>query len=43
MVDLLRSRGYDVLTFYEAGQANRKIPDDEVLMYATNVARIVIT
>ena len=43
MVDLLRSRGYDVLTSYEAGQANQKIPDDEVLRYATNVGRIVIT
>jgi predicted nuclease of predicted toxin-antitoxin system len=43
MVDLLRRRGYDVLTSYEAGQANQKIPDDEVLMYATNAGRIVIT
>jgi predicted nuclease of predicted toxin-antitoxin system len=43
MVDLLRSRGYDVLTSYEAGQANQKIPDDEVLMYATNAGRVVIT
>lgn len=43
MVDLLRLRGYDVLTSYEAGQANQKIPDDEVLMYATNSGRIVIT
>ncbi|MEG4028717.1 MULTISPECIES: DUF5615 family PIN-like protein [unclassified Microcoleus] len=43
MVNLLRSRGYDVLTSYEAGQANQKIPDDEVLMYATNAGRIVIT
>ena len=43
MVNLLRARGYDVLTSYEAGQANQKIPDDEVLMYATNAGRIVIT
>ena len=43
MVNLLRGRGYDVLTSYEAGQANQKIPDDEVLMYATNAGRIVIT
>jgi predicted nuclease of predicted toxin-antitoxin system len=43
MVDLLRSRGYDVLTSYEAGQANQKIPDDEVLMYAINAGRTVIT
>jgi len=43
MVNLLPARGYDVLTSYEAGQANQKIPDDEVLMYATNAGRIVIT
>lgn len=43
MVYLLRSLGYDVLTSYEAGQANQKIPDEQVLIYATNAARIVIT
>ena len=32
MVNLLRVRGYDVLTSSGAGQANQKIPDDEVLM-----------
>ena len=42
MVDLLRSRGYDVLTSYETGQANQKIPDYEVLMYAINAGRVVI-
>ena len=43
MVYLLRSLGYDVLTSYEAGQANQKIPDEQVLIYATNAGRIVIT
>ncbi|GET43983.1 DUF5615 family PIN-like protein [Microseira wollei] len=43
MVYLLRSLGYDVLTSYEAGQANQKIPDERVLIYATNAGRIVIT
>lgn len=43
MVNLMRSAGYDVLTSYESGQANQKIPDDEVLMYATNAGRVVIT
>lgn len=43
MVNLLRSFGYDVLTSYEAGQANQKIPDDEVLIYATNRGRVLIT
>jgi hypothetical protein len=27
----LRRLGHDVLTSYEAGQANQKIPDDQVL------------
>ena len=31
MVNLLRSKGHDVLTSYEAGQANQGIPDDVVL------------
>ncbi|MFB2979785.1 DUF5615 family PIN-like protein [Microseira sp. BLCC-F43] len=43
MVYLMRSLGYDVLTSYEAGQANQKIPDEGVLIYATNAGRIVIT
>ena len=42
-VILLRRLGYDVLTSYEAGQANRGIPDDEVLAYATGQNRAVIT
>jgi len=43
MVDLMRGMSYDVLTSYEAGQANRKIPDHVVLEYATRAGRIVIT
>lgn len=43
MVDLMRGMSYDVLTSYEAGQANQKIPDNVVLEYATRVGRIVIT
>lgn len=39
----LRQLGYDVLTSYEAGQANQGIPDDEVLNFATQSDRIVIT
>jgi Domain of unknown function (DUF5615) len=31
MVKLLRAEGYDVLTSYEAGQANQGIPDHRVL------------
>ncbi len=43
MVNLLRTEGYDVLTSYEAGQANQGIPDDVVLQYATATGRILIT
>ncbi|NJL61286.1 MAG: DUF5615 family PIN-like protein [Methylacidiphilales bacterium] len=43
MVNLLRAEGYDVLTSYEAGQANQGISDDLVLQYATTASRILIT
>jgi predicted nuclease of predicted toxin-antitoxin system len=43
MVNLLRAEDYDVLTSYEAGQANQSIPDDRVLQYATTTNRILIT
>ena len=43
MVRLMRGLGYDILTSYEAGQANQKIPDDQVLNYATNLGRIILT
>lgn len=43
MVNLLRSLGYDVLTSYEAGKANQKIPDQEVLRYAIDAGRILMT
>jgi predicted nuclease of predicted toxin-antitoxin system len=39
----LRKLGYDVLTSYEAGQANQGIPDSEVIVYATEQNRVVIT
>ena len=42
-VIILRKLGYDVLTSYEAGQANRGIPDDKVLAYASKQSRAVIT
>jgi predicted nuclease of predicted toxin-antitoxin system len=43
MVNLLRAEEYDVLTSYDAGQANQGIPDDQVLQYATSTKRILIT
>lgn len=35
VVENLRNLGHDVLTVQEAGKANLKIPDDEVLAFAT--------
>lgn len=35
--------GYDVLTSYDAGQANQGIPDEDVLIFATQQERVVIT
>ena len=43
MVNLLRAAGHDVLNSYEAGQANQRIPDNQVLRYATSIHRILIT
>jgi hypothetical protein len=43
MVEHLRSFDCDVLTSYEAGQANQGIPDDGVLRFATAQNRAVIT
>ena len=43
MVVELRQLGYNVLTSYEAGQANQGIPDDEVLSFALKQNLIVIT
>lgn len=34
VVRLLRDLGHDVLTVQEAGKANQKIPDEEVLAFA---------
>jgi predicted nuclease of predicted toxin-antitoxin system len=42
-VEALRKLGHDVLTAFEAGQADKRIPDDEVLRYAIREERIVLT
>ena len=42
-VHALRAIGHDVLTSLEAGQANRGVPDDEVLGYASACRRTVLT
>lgn len=39
----LRLLGYDVLTSYEAGQANQSISDENVLRFAHERERVVIT
>jgi predicted nuclease of predicted toxin-antitoxin system len=43
VVKCLRDLGHDVLTVQEAGKANQRIPDDEVLAFATATDRAVIT
>jgi hypothetical protein len=39
----LRRAGHDVLTSLEAGNANQRIPDDQVLAYAAQENRAVLT
>ena len=39
----LRSLGHDVLTVQEAGKSNQRIPDPEVLAFATSNHRAVLT
>ena len=43
VVDELRRLGHDVLTSLEAGRANQRIPDEDVIAYAKSVGRAVIT
>ncbi|MEG4852372.1 DUF5615 family PIN-like protein [Microcoleus sp. B5-D4] len=43
VVELLRALGHDVLTVQEAGRANQKIPDSDVLAFATSEKPVVIT
>jgi hypothetical protein len=44
VVKFLRDLDHDVLTVQEAGKANQKIPDDEVLAFATStMERTVLT
>ncbi len=39
----LREKGYDILTALEAGNANQVIPDEDVLKFAIEQHRAVIT
>ncbi|MBZ5605960.1 MAG: DUF5615 family PIN-like protein [Acidobacteriia bacterium] len=43
VVEELRRLGHDVLTSVEAGNANRSVPDNEVLSFSMSRERIVLT
>ena len=43
VVEALRALGHDVLTSEGAGNANQQIPDPEVLRYAMERGRVVLT
>jgi predicted nuclease of predicted toxin-antitoxin system len=43
VVEALRTLGHDVLTSQEAGRANQMVPDEEVLAFATEQKRAVLT
>lgn len=43
VVTVLRELGHDVLTAYNDGRANLKIPDEQVLERATQLDRAVLT
>jgi Domain of unknown function (DUF5615) len=43
VVEALRRLGHDVLTAFEAGQANERIPDDAVVEFAALSGRAVLT
>lgn len=42
-VEALRELGHDVLTTAEAGKADQRIPDEEVLAFAMENERILVT
>jgi predicted nuclease of predicted toxin-antitoxin system len=43
VVEFLRDIGHDVVTVREAGNANQRIPDEEVLAFAISQERAVLT
>ncbi len=43
VVKLLRALGHDILTVQEAGKANQRIPDEDVLAFASADNRDVLT
>ena len=43
VTELLRNLGHDVLTVQQAGNANQRIPDDQVLSFAVGQERSILT
>ena len=43
VVGFLRTFGHDVLTAKEAGKANQRIPDEDVLAFAFSNERAILT
>ncbi|MDQ3222756.1 MAG: DUF5615 family PIN-like protein [Gemmatimonadota bacterium] len=43
VVEELRRLGHDVLTSRDAGKANQRVPDEEVVRYAAGEGRAVLT
>ena len=43
VVEILQSFGHDVLTSLNAGNANQRIPDEDVLKFAEHQDRILLT
>jgi predicted nuclease of predicted toxin-antitoxin system len=43
VADGLRRRGVDAVSVYEVDRANRRIPDDEQLVYAAREGRVLVT
>jgi Domain of unknown function (DUF5615) len=43
VVNFLRNLGHDVLTSLDAGNANQRIPDDDVLKFSTIQNRVLLT
>ena len=43
VVEVLRQLGHDVLTTQEAGKAGQSIPDEEVLNFAIEEGRVLLT
>jgi hypothetical protein len=43
VVERLRLLGHDVLTAFEAGQANRGVGDEDQLDFATGLSRAILT